>query len=54
MTLDQACAIMEGYAIQQDLDDLSALEHMVVNYVTLAPEVKRALGVFMDHIKETA
>jgi hypothetical protein len=54
MTIDQACEIMEGYAVQQDLDDLDAIEHMVKNYRTLVPEVKQALKVFMDEIKEPA
>ena len=54
MTLDQACKIMEDYAIQQDLDDLAAIEHMVKNYRTLIPEVKQAIKVFMDASKEPA
>lgn len=52
MTLDQACKIMESYAIQQDLEDLDAIEHMVKHYRTLVPEVKQALKIFMDAIKE--
>lgn len=52
MTLDQACEIMEDYAIQQDLDDLDAIEHMVKNYRTLVPEVKQAVNVFMAATKE--
>jgi hypothetical protein len=52
MTLDQACDIMEDYAIQQDLDDLAAIEHMAKNYRTLVPEVKQALTVFMNATKE--
>jgi hypothetical protein len=54
MTIDQACNIMEHYAVQQDLDDLDAIEHMVKNYRTLVPEVKQALKVFMDATKEPA
>jgi hypothetical protein len=53
MTLDQACEIMEDYAIQQDLDDLEAIEHMTKNYRTLVPKVKQALTVFMDATKES-
>ena len=54
MNIDQACEIMEGYAVQQDLEDLDAIEHMVKNYRTLVPEVKQALKVFMDATKEPA
>jgi hypothetical protein len=54
MNIDQACEIMEGYAVQQDLEDLDAIEHMVKNYRILVPEVKQALKVFMDATKETA
>ena len=54
MNIDQACEIMEGYAVQQDLEDLDAIEHMVKNYRTLTPVVKQALKVFMDAIKEPA
>jgi hypothetical protein len=54
MNIDQACAIMEGYAVQQDLDDLAAIEHMVKNYPTLDPTVRQALKVFMATAKEMA
>ena len=54
MTIDQACNIMEHYAVQQDLEDLEAIEHMVKNYRTLDPEVLKALKVFMDTAKEMA
>jgi len=54
MTIDQACAIMEHYAVQQDLEDLEAIEHMVKNYSTLDPTVRQALKVFMDTAKEMA
>jgi hypothetical protein len=54
MNIDQACKIMEGYAVQQDLDDLDAIEHMVKNYATLDLNVKQALKVFMDTAKEMA
>ena len=54
MTIDQACEIMEHYAVEQDLDDLAAIEHMVQNYRTLDPTVKQALKVFMDTAKEMA
>ena len=52
MTIDQACEIMEHYAVEQDLDDLDAITHMVQNYRTLDPEVRQALKVFMDTAKE--
>jgi hypothetical protein len=54
MNIDQACEIMEHYAVRQDLDDLAAIEHMVKHYRTLVPEVKQALKVFMDTAKEMA
>lgn len=54
MNIDQACEIMEHYAVEQDLDDLDAIEHMVENYRTLDPEVCQALKVFMDTAKEMA
>ena len=54
MTIDQACEIMEHYAVKQDLDDLEAIEHMVRNYRTLDPAVKQALTVFMDTAKDMA
>ena len=54
MNIDQACEIMEHYAIQQDLEDLAAIEHMVKNYPTLDSEVRQALKVFMATAKEMA
>ena len=54
MNIDQACNIMEHYAVQQDLEDLEAIEHMVKNYRTLVPEVRQALKFFMDTAKEMA
>jgi hypothetical protein len=54
MNIDQACEIMESYAVQHDLDDLAAIEHMVKNYRTLVPEVRQAIKVFMDTTKELA
>lgn len=45
---------MEHYAVQQDLEDLDAIEHMVENYSTLDPNVKQALKVFMATAKEMA
>ena len=54
MNIDQACEIMESYAIRQDLNDLEAIEYMVKNYSTLVLEVKQALKVFMDATKEVA
>ena len=43
---------MEHYAIEQDLDDLAAIEHMVENYGTLDITVKQALKYFMATAKE--
>lgn len=54
MNIDQACEIMEHYAVQQDLEDLEAIEYMVKNYPTLDPNVRQALKVFMDTAKEMA
>jgi hypothetical protein len=54
MNIDQACEIMEHYAVQQDLEDLEAIEHMVKNYRNLDPNVRQALKVFMDTAKEMA
>lgn len=54
MNIDQACKIMEHYAVQKDLEDLDAIEHMVKNYRVLVPEVRQALQVFMDASKEPA
>lgn len=54
MNIDQACKIMEHYAVQQDLEDLDAIEHMVQNYATLDLNVKQALKVFMNTAKEMA
>jgi hypothetical protein len=54
MNIDQACKIMEHYAVEQDLEDLEAIEHMVKNYRTLEPQVRQALKVFMDTAKEMA
>jgi len=54
MNIDQACEIMEHYAVEQDLEDLDAIEHMVENYRTLDLEVRQALKVFMDTAKEMA
>ena len=54
MNIDQACEIMEHYAVQQDLEDLEAIEHMVKNYPTLDLNVKQALKVFMATAKDMA
>jgi len=54
MNIDQACEIMEAYAVQQDLEDLEAIEHMVENYRTLDPKVRQALKFFMNTAKEMA
>ena len=54
MNIDQACEIMEHYAVQQDLEDLEAITHMVQNYRTLDTEVRQTLKVFMDTAKDRA
>jgi len=54
MNIDQACQIMEHYAVEQDLEDLDAIDHMVKNYRTLDPAVKQALKCFMATAKEMA
>ena len=54
MNIDQACQIMEHYAVEQDLEDLAAIEHMVENYRTLDTNVKQALKCFMATAKEMA
>jgi hypothetical protein len=48
MTLDQACEIMEQYAVNLDLDDLTAVEHMVGHFKTLPLDQRLALETFMD------
>jgi hypothetical protein len=52
MTLDQAVDIMEQYAVNLDLDDLSAVEHMVRHFKTLPQIQRRALETFMDASKQ--
>lgn len=47
MLLDQALEIMRLYAVDQDQDELAALEHMVRNMKLLSPEQLAALDVFM-------
>ena len=47
MLLDQALEIMRLYAVDRDMDDLSAVEHMVRNLQLLTPEQSVALDTFM-------
>jgi hypothetical protein len=51
MLLDQALEIMQLYAVDQDQDDLTAVEHMVRNMKLLNPEQLEALDVFMAKIQ---
>jgi hypothetical protein len=52
MTLDQAVDIMEQYAADLNLDDLSAVEHMVKNFKQLPENQRQALETFMDASRE--
>jgi len=52
MQLDQALVIMEHYAADLDLDDLSAVEHMVKNFKKLPLIQRQALETFMDASRE--
>jgi hypothetical protein len=54
MTLDQAVDIMEQYAVNLDLDDLSAVEHMVRHFKTLPQNQRLALETFMDASRDLA
>ena len=47
MVLDQALEIMRLYAVDRDMDDLSAVEHMVRNLKLLTAEQADALDIFM-------
>lgn len=47
MVLEQALEIMRLYAVDRDMDDLSAIEHMVRNMRLLTPEQGQALDTFM-------
>ena len=47
MVLEQALEIMRLYAVDRDMDDLSAVEHMVRNLRLLTPEQATALDTFM-------
>jgi hypothetical protein len=51
MALDQALEIMRLYAVDQDQDELTAVEHMVRNMKLLTPEQLAALDVFMAEIQ---
>ena len=51
MVLEQALEIMRLYAVDQDQDDLTAVEHMVRNMKLLNPEQLEALDVFMAQIQ---
>lgn len=48
MVLDQALEIMRLYAVDRDMDDLTAVEHMVRNMRLLTPEQTEALDRFME------
>jgi hypothetical protein len=47
MVLEQALEIMRLYAVDQDQDDLTAVEHMVRNMKLLSPNQLEALDTFM-------
>jgi hypothetical protein len=47
MVLEQALEIMRLYAVDRDMDDLSAVEHMVRNLRLLTDEQSQALDTFM-------
>lgn len=47
MILDEALEIMRLYAVDRDMDDLSAVSHMVRNMRLLTPEQLEALDTFM-------
>jgi hypothetical protein len=51
MVLEQALEIMRLYAVDRDVDDLSAVEHMVRNLRLLTPEQAEALDTFMDEAR---
>ena len=48
MVLEQALEIMRLYAVDLDLDDLSAIEHMVRHFKILPQDQRVALETFMD------
>jgi len=52
MHLDQALEIMRLYAVDSDLDDLTAVEHMVRNFKILTPEQRQSLDVFMSESRK--
>jgi len=54
MVLEQALEIMRLYAVDQDQDELTAVEHMVRNMKLLSPEQLEALDMFMAATKEPA
>ena len=54
MTIDQAVDIMEQYAVNLDLDDLSAIEHMVRHFKILPQDQRLALETFMDASRDPA
>lgn len=51
MVLEQALEIMRLYAVDRDMDDLSAVEHMVRNMALLSTEQNEALITFMDEAR---
>lgn len=52
MVLDEALEIMRLYAIDRDMDDLSAVSHMVRNMKLLSPEQLAALDTFMTETRD--
>lgn len=53
MILDEALEIMRLYAVDRDMDDLSAVSHMVRNMRLLTPEQLEALDTFMGESERT-
>ncbi len=51
MVLEEALEIMRLYALDRDVDDLSAVELMVRNLRLLTPEQAEALDTFMAETK---
>ena len=51
MVLEEALEIMRLYALDRDVDDLSAVELMVRNVRLLTPEQLVALDTFMAETK---
>jgi hypothetical protein len=51
MVLEEAFEIMRLYAVDRDMDDLSAVEHMVRNIRLLTTEQHQALDMFMTEAR---